>query len=337
MGSRWLVPALVGAPLGLGLLFGGVASVWPEYFRALFLIDLLIFASPHLAATFTRLDLAGPHAKRDRFFAVWMLPVSAACVAGAVYFVGDTFVSTLFFFWQAFHYARQGYGIARLLEARDGTHAMANSWCLVPLLYAVPAAGVLNRCAEGWTRYLGAPLWLPSAPQWMAWAGFAASAALFAAWVIETARRRLAGEAGTAAQAFALTHVSMFTFGYILAPHITRGWLGLSVWHSTQYLVLAWAMNLERFASGPDPGRPWISRISQPGRAWAYACTLLAGSILIVSARFGARVAAEAFGLPFLVLLVRSINFHHYVVDGVIWRLRSGTISKELRRPILLR
>jgi hypothetical protein len=69
-----------------------------------------------------------------------------------------------------------------------------------------------------------------------------------------------------------------------------------------------------------DPQRRFLSTISQPQNVMLYAVVCWAlGTVLYFNidrmlALFSNRV------LPLSLLAYMTINFHHYVVDAVIWR-----------------
>jgi hypothetical protein len=69
-----------------------------------------------------------------------------------------------------------------------------------------------------------------------------------------------------------------------------------------------------------DPQRRFLSTISQPRNVLLYAFVCWAiGSILYVNIDGVLRLLSESV-LPLSLLAYMTINFHHYVVDAIIWR-----------------
>jgi hypothetical protein len=130
-----------------------------------------------------------------------------------------------------------------------------------------------------------------------------------------------------------LSHFVIFACAYALIADITIGWLMVNVWHNAQYLVFVWMHNRQRFSHGTTSDGPVISWLSQPGMARAtsyYGFCLLISTAVYYALANGYALAANQFDLKdnalgvtsitFLILFSMGINFHHYVVDGIIWK-----------------
>ncbi len=89
-----------------------------------------------------------------------------------------------------------------------------------------------------------------------------------------------------------------------------------------QYVLVVWMANTRRFAKGIDPEAPLLSALSQPSRAPLYfACCLLLSTVLYLSLdRLNVLVLGGGFAVT--TGLYMGINFHHYIVDALIWRRR---------------
>ena len=122
---------------------------------------------------------------------------------------------------------------------------------------------------------------------------------------------------------FVASHFTIFAVAYVFIEDITYGWLVVNVWHNAQYIAFVWLFNTNRFKEGIDPKARFLSYISQAGNAWKYVGVCL-GTVTYV---FLANTAAIL--LPAIVIY-QSINFHHYLVDGVIWKIRRKPLQKTL-------
>jgi len=91
------------------------------------------------------------------------------------------------------------------------------------------------------------------------------------------------------------------------------------------YIFFVWRFNTNRFKGGVDERRLFLSTLSQPRPLnmilYFLVClsvsTLVYASLVIV---FQMEIFAA---IPLATILVyQSINFHHYIVDGLIWKVR---------------
>ena len=82
--------------------------------------------------------------------------------------------------------------------------------------------------------------------------------------------------------------------------------------------------------SRPFPQHRFLSTLSQPRHVVTYvvACLGLTFALYLGVEWVGAGVAW--FGVPLLVVLMMTINFHHYLVDGWIWKMRKPAMQSHL-------
>lgn len=332
MGRTFDVSLILGIVM-IAALVAGTARLDPLYLELLVMADLWLLGYHHVIATFTK--LAGTAADRQRNFAlIWFLLPSllfATFMVGQIY--GVIAIVTIYFFWQWFHYVRQSWGIAQRYRHRSG----AMGWDDVRLseitLWSVPVWGVLNRCHQNPDTFLWMPVWMPPVPLWLVQVAGVASGLLVSWWVVTRLRAWQRGELAVGHTLYMLSHFVMFACAYALIGDITVGWLMVNVWHNTQYLVFVWMHNRQRFSSGMTSDGPVISWLSQPGVARAtiyYGFCLLISTTVYYALANGYVLVADQVDLAgnntgvtsitFLILFSMGINFHHYVVDSIIWK-----------------
>jgi hypothetical protein len=124
---------------------------------------------------------------------------------------------------------------------------------------------------------------------------------------------------------YMLSHFAIFYVGYIVIDDINYGWLVLNVWHNAQYIVFVWMYNANRFKSGVDPKAKLLSTMSQERNLWLYLVVCLGITTVLYTA-----LETTIVALPVFVLIYQAINFHHYVVDGVIWKVRRKSLQRTL-------
>ncbi len=91
-----------------------------------------------------------------------------------------------------------------------------------------------------------------------------------------------------------------------------------------------WNANGNRFRDGVDPEHRFLSTISQPEKAFLYFAVSLAISTAVYFALGLGVVIASVGTLPLAIVIYQTINFHHYIVDSVIWKVRRPALAREL-------
>jgi hypothetical protein len=249
----------------------------------------------------------------------------AAAIGGVVWWRGYEPIVTLYFYWQWFHYMRQSHGLERILWHKAAGGA-ADDGTSRALLHLVAVWGLLHRCHQAPPAFLSMKVaWLP-VPEWLAMLAGAAALAAFAVWLRSAWRR---GAVGTRHTAFVLTHLAVFVLAYGLVPDVSHGWLLVNVWHNAQYLMIVWYFNATRFRSGVDPRHRFLSTISQPRHVLLFVLVCLGLSLLLYLPLHYV-MPAVAGGFPLAVVVSQLLNFHHYVVDARVWRLRQAPVRAGL-------
>jgi hypothetical protein len=317
--------ALIAAPLVLAGATAAAVAVQPALFAILFVLDLWLLAFPHVIATFTRLVFDSESFRRHRFLAVGLPPLMAAAIAAVVLWKGYEPIVTLYFYWQWLHYTRQSHGLERILwhkTAGPAAGAHAGRW----LLHLVALWGLLNRCHQAQPAFLTMTLaWLP-VPGWLVALAGAAALAAFVVWLPSA---WAAGANAARHTAFVLSHVAVFVVGYGLVPDVSHGWLVVNIWHNAQYMMIVWYFNATRFRAGVDPQHAFLSTISQPRHVLLFVVVCLGLSAALYLPLHYV-VPAAVGGFPVAVVLAQLLNFHHYVVDSRVWRLRQPAVRAGL-------
>lgn len=307
--------------LALALTLGAVAFADPALFGWVLFFDLWLLAYPHVASTYTRVAF-DRHSARKHWFLLTALPPLVLLATGAAAFLGGVLVlNTIYFYWQSWHYTRQSYGIARAYRRSGGADPGGRDWLGDSIVFGFPLWGVLHRASQQSPTFYETPLWSPQVPRAaVIVVGILALLAL-AAWTLRQLRLvRLGPPAGTGHALFLLSHVVITAVSYLVISDITRGWLFINIWHNAQYLLFVWAVNARRFRGGLDPTRPFLSRLCQPEHALRYAlvCASLGIGFYWLLGQATGRGAWQV--LPLVLVFHQAVNFHHYLVDAIIWR-----------------
>lgn len=315
----------------LALASGAVVVAEPGLFPLILFLDLWLLGYHHVISTFTRLAFDADSFRQHRFL-VLVLPVLVlAGVVGAAWITGGWILSTTYLYWQWFHYTRQSYGIERVYRRRAGGEVPGDERLTRWALYLVPLWGILHRSHQSPETFLGVELKTLPVPAWLdAAAGVVALAAL-GLWLVRAAAGVAARRRLPAHTLHLLCHMLIFVVGYVAIADLDHGWLVVNVWHNAQYILFVWVFNSNRFQQGVDPRHRFLSLLSQR-RHWPYYfLTCLAISS---AAYFGLErsldLLASRSTLPLFLVAYQTINFHHYIVDGLIWKVRKKPLQKTL-------
>ena len=322
--SREFDVTLLVAPIIAGLVAALMVAADARLYPILLLADLWLLGYHHVVATYTRLAFDTQSLRRNRFLAVDLLGIVTVATLVVAVTAGAWVIATAFLYLQWFHYMRQGYGIARMYYRATPEGRVPGSRDLIAdlAIYFVPIYGIAARSATMGDRFLGLavkPLVLPELILMLL--GFAAAAAVIA-WIAKIMRAALAETLDLHYTGFVASHIIIFLVAYISMEDVNTGWLAINVWHNFQYVLVVWMSNAKRYAGGIDPAARFLSRLSQPGRVTMYFACCLAITTLIYAAIDRFTVLALGGGMAVTIGIYMGINFHHYIVDALIWKRR---------------
>ena len=365
--AGWLygpVPDLVlGCGLGSVVIMAALAF-WGASISAIVPASLLVmvFSLPHYGATLLRVYELPEDRHKYSFFAIWCtLAIAASLFLGLRYAFFGSLILTLYLTWSPWHYTGQNYGIFLILLARRGVAISPTAKRLVYASFALSYA-LAFLAIHGFERssnyapvsYSGTiyqliPLGMPAAlstPLVYATAtGYLAS--LIGAVVLLLRAGSLAQIApslvvfGTQALWFSVPVLVRYwgdesTAQSLSGVYNAYGFLWIAAAHAVQYLWVTtyYATSRPKGSSGsgasshPDPSRP-------PSRVRYLATVAFAGfaiwtlPVLIFAPGALGSLPHES-GLALLV--AATVNLHHFVLDGVVWKLRDGRVAQILLR-----
>src|SRR5690606_31066550 len=112
----WTRSILTSVPLLAAVVYFIVLALRPSSFNGLLLIDLWVLAYAHVAATFVRVWDVSLSKEQKRFIALDLV-LAAFILSGTLALGGGAiWLSSVYLYWQWFHYVRQGYGLAKLVD-----------------------------------------------------------------------------------------------------------------------------------------------------------------------------------------------------------------------------
>ncbi len=317
--------------VALVAIFSGAIVVWnPDLFMFVLMADLWLLGYHHVISTLTRLSFDRQSLRQHRFLVFYLPPIVFAATFLLAWQVGFWAIATLYLYWQWFHYTRQSWGVSQAYRRKAGDRVDDGAWFSKLSFYLLPLYGILYRSWQAPEEFLFLELRVVPVPELLVDAVGLAALIAIAIW---GTRRIMAWRRGRLAHAhtyYMLSHFAIFFIGYRLIDDITHGWLVLNVWHNAQYILFVWLFNTNRFKGGVDPAARFISTLSQNANRWKYFGVCLGISTTLYVALSLLVGGTTLAGLPVVVLVYQAINFHHYIVDSVIWKMRKKPLRQNL-------
>jgi hypothetical protein len=325
---------IVGLAL-IALACGAAVTAEPSLFWPLLMLDLWLLGYHHVIATYTRLAFDRESFLEHRKLILYLPWLVAAGVLAIALAAGLWLLVSIYLYWQWFHYARQSEGIAKAYAGRSAKKDIGDVRVARVAFYSVPIAGILNVSARAPDEFLMMPVRTLPVPGWLASAALVVSGIAVTIWLAYQVRAWRRQALAGPYVAYMISHFMVFGVAYIGFEEINYGWLAVNMWHNAQYILFVWLFNNRRFNGAIDPKRVFLSTISQSGRFPLYigVCLTLSTAIYFLLRTFGETALGNALGISAAVaavIIYQTVNFHHYVVDALIWKLRKPAIRSKL-------
>jgi hypothetical protein len=317
----WFIAGLA----ALALAVGATVIAAPALFMVVLFADIWLLGYHHVVATFTRLCFDRASAREHWALLTW---IPLAILAGVILLVQTTglwILTSVYLYWQWWHYTRQSYGVARIYQRKAGTVQSDDPRLHQLVMYGLPTWGILYRSHQDPGSFLGGPLWVVPVPEIAVTVVAVATILTLGWWLATRVAAWQRGELPPAHTLYVLSHVVVFAVGYLAIDDLTVGWLVVNVWHNAQYLLFVWLFNSNRYRGGLDPAAPWLSSLCQPENAARYLLVCLGIGVAIYG---GIRTFVPTMAAA--VIISQAINFHHYVADALIWKARTRPIQRTL-------
>lgn len=327
----WFIAGVASLAIGAGL----AVLRWPQLFGPILIANLWLLGYHHVISTFTRLTFDRASFLEHKSLVLYLPIGVAAVVTGLVTVGGLWLVPTIYLYWQWYHYIRQSEGISKAYARKSSDKTLGDPRIARFAFYMVPLAGFALMCSHDPQFFLSLRVKiLPIAPE-VAFLLCGVAAVAFALWINEQIKAFRQGALALPYVLYMLSHFAVYYFAYVRLQDIDRSWLVINIWHNAQYVFFVWLYNNKRFGGKPNAEHAFLSTISQNGRLWLYLATCLALSTAIyfflmdplsgvLSSTFA--VTATAAG----IIIYQTVNFHHYIVDSLIWKLRSKPVRDNL-------
>ena len=327
--SRSFDSVFVVGTASVALISGLIVAARPSLFGVVLFLDIWLLGYHHIFATMTRVG-SSRNAIREHHFLMTRLPLLVAVGVWGLLSIGSgAALSAVYFYWQWLHYTRQSYGVERMYGRKaHGGNAPPMDRLTWSVIYVLPFSGLLYRSVQRQDEFLGGDaIWIP-VPRQLMLATAAIAAVLTVIWLGREAVSSVRAHRVSPRSVYIVSHIAVFSVGYGLMADVTHGWLVINIWHNAQYVLVVWLYNRGRFKAGIDKKHSFVSGLSQPGRAVPYfAICIGLSAIVYLFLGFGTAIVA---GTAVPAIIYMSINFHHYIVDSVIWKTRKPEHQEHL-------
>lgn len=318
--------ASIATYLGLRLFHDGTRT---ETIWTLSALLVWVVNWPHFAATSQRLYRSRAHVAQYPVTALGIPLLLAAAVVGAFRSPEGVapWLVKAFMLWSPYHFSGQSVGISLLYARRAGFPiGRAERLALSGFVFGTfLVQSALAETGQGHAAFysveyptLGLPLLVPQLLRiWMWLCG--------AAFLVLAARTSLREKRMLPAIVL-LPGITQFVW-FVLGWRVPAFNEFVPFFHALQYLLVAWMMQLGESAGGRVPASPRRFVAAQSARFVLF--NVAGGAFLFwLLPQIGARAG---YGLPFASAVVLSaVQIHHFVVDGVIWKLKNPRVASPL-------
>lgn len=314
----------------VAILSAAIVVADPRLFAPILLIDLWFLGYHHVISTYTRLCFDAQSIKENRFFLFVLPPIVIAATFAMAFGVGLWTIGTVYLYWQWLHYARQSWGVAQAYRRKSGGLVNEDENLTKLAFYLLPLWGILHRSWQDPGKFLGLELKVIPVAGWVVDVVAVAAVVAIALWGYQRVKSFMKGEGPVAHTLYMVSHFVVFGVSYILIDDVTYGWLAVNIWHNVQYVVFVWLFNTRKFKDGVSPKAVFLSKLSQPNNWMRYFGFSIVLSTVIYFAIAMATSGFNEMALPIALVIYSALNFHHYIVDSFIWKMRKPKIQKTL-------
>lgn len=309
------------------------AVYFPDYFELILFLDLSILGYHHVISTYTRIASSKLSLSQNRFL-VFVLPILVLMGVILCSIMGSIWlIATIYLHWQWWHYTRQSEGISKSIRFKTKSNEAGLASLNRLVFYAVPIAAFLFMSSKGHTTFLFMPVQTLSIPSTVANVLLVLVVCLLLFWFFLQFRAFKNKDISKQHFLYLVTHHIVYLVAYVFIEDITLGWLAINIWHNAQYILFVWHFNNNKFSKGIDKSHLVISWMSQgaPLRIFLYfSICIVATFVFYGIIDFTVNYLENFTALPLVVIAYQAINFHHYVVDSLIWKMRKPSVRKNL-------
>ena len=304
----------------------------PSSFDLVLTLDLWLLGYHHLISTFSRIAFDKKSMKENWFYLIPLPLMVLAAILGLYYFKGAIIIATVYIYWQWYHYSRQSEGVSKAYGMKSQNKMLINHKLNRLVFYTTPLVCFLWMVSRDNNTFLGMTFLHIYIPEMLRNTLLIFSLGLTILWLINAVKWLVNKQITLYYFVYMLGHFSIYYVSYILIDNLTIGWLTINIWHNVQYIGIVWLFNRNKYKAGVEKEHFLISYLSQPNKIFMYMLVFL---LLTFTFYGGINKLIYSFpsglsGLPLVLIVYATLNFHHYIIDSQIWKLRKKAVSQNL-------
>lgn len=317
----------------LGIAAAIIAGMGPMAFETVLSLNLFFLGYHHVISTYTRLGVSQLNSNETRFLTLVLPFLVFGFVAACAYFGEIWVVPTIYLHWQWWHYTRQSEGISKAIRFKIKSCEGGDERFNRLVFYAVPVAAFAVMSARDPATFLFVEVETLPISMSVALGLVIIAVSLQLVWLWNQIGALKQGTLKLQHFGYLLSHQAIYWVAYAAFDNIDIGWIAINVWHNSQYIAFVWHFNTQRFRDGFTRKHPILSWLTQPGVvriiAYFFLCLLIT-YYFYEGVSWSVRFLGDYSVLPIGIIAYQTINFHHYIVDTLIWKLRKPTVRENI-------
>lgn len=319
----------------LAISSGALVVARPDWFIYVLTADLWLLGYHHVASTYTRIAFDKDSFREHRLKLTALPVIVAVLVTGIILVFGPWMLATIYLYWQWYHYTRQSEGISKAYQAKSPAMSEYMSKLNRVIFWLIPITGLANTSARAPEMFLFMPVETIPVPMSLVNLLNFVAATSYLWWLTTHIAAVIRHRITPPWFLYVNLHFAIYAVAYIFIDKINHGWLVINIWHNAQYILFVWLFNNRRFNNKISDKHLLLSTISKSKNFFMYLgfCLALSSSAYFLIERIGVDFVQTMFGVSALaaaMIIYQTINFHHYVVDAAIWKLRKNPIRTTL-------
>ncbi|KPZ73199.1 hypothetical protein AN944_00347 [Shewanella sp. P1-14-1] len=310
-----------------------IANTSSILYNLIFSLNIFFLGYHHVISTYTRLGISQLSDSETRFLTLILPFIVIAFVFTCIYINSSWLISTIYLHWQWWHYTRQSEGVSKAIRYKVQSSEGGNELFNRIVFYAVPIAAFSFMSARNPNTFLFMEVRTLPISMSVAIALVCIVIILQCIWLYNQIGALRSGKLKPRHFGYLVSHQTIYWVAYALFTDINVGWLAINIWHNSQYISFVWHYNSQKFQKGFDKNHPVISWLSQQGylRVFCYfSVSILVTYFFYSGVDWSIKQLSPYTSLPLIVIAYQSINFHHYIVDTCIWKLRKKSIRENI-------
>src|SRR4051812_27888933 len=194
----------------MAVLTGAIVITNPKLFPLVFFLNAWLLGYHHVISTFTRLTFDRDSFNQHRFLITWLPLIVLSGVVASCLLFGGWILTTIYLYWQWWHYTRQSYGVSRIYQRKAGLN---NDLLSKSIIYALPIWGILHRSFQAPEQFLFTDVKVLPVPLWLVTAAGLATSVVVVYWFARTLKLLVLGTLPVAHTLYVCSHLLIFGVG----------------------------------------------------------------------------------------------------------------------------